>query len=381
MTQRTTPALQAHLYTRLILLAVASSSLAVVLGVGCGGGGSTTSLSGAGGNAGGGLSTGSVGTAPNGSGTASNGSATGGASSSVGGASASGTGTASTGTLSSTSGGGPCVVTACQGHVYECGDCLDNDGDGLVDADDPDCLGPCDNTESSYFGGIPGQNNAPCKMDCYFDQDTGSGNDDCYWDHKCDPHEVPPGNDPEVGCGYDLNSNTPGTSKTCTELYNAQSATCTSYCGPLTPNGCDCFGCCELPAGGGNYVWLGSMDSMGNGTCDLGHVSDPTKCHPCEPVKGCLNDCGTCELCIGKTTLPPECFPDAGTGSSSAGSSSGSATSSSGSATSSSGSATSSSGGGGGQCSAGIQPCGLPGESACPAGSYCITGCCQQIPQ
>ena len=36
-------------------------------------------------------------------------------------------------------------------------------------------------------------------------------------------------------------------------------------------------------------------------------IDDPTVCHPCTPVDACLNTCGTCELCLGKTTLPPEC--------------------------------------------------------------------------
>src|SRR5688572_7666857 len=35
-----------------------------------------------------------------------------------------------------------------------CGDCQDNDNDGLSDAADPECLGPCDNTEDSFHGGI-----------------------------------------------------------------------------------------------------------------------------------------------------------------------------------------------------------------------------------
>ncbi len=82
------------------------------------------------------------------------------------------------------SGGAPTNVATCQGKIYACGELLDNDGDGLIDSQDPDCLGLCDNTEDSYCGGIPGQNSAPCKMDRYFGQDTGSGNDDCYWSHK-----------------------------------------------------------------------------------------------------------------------------------------------------------------------------------------------------
>jgi hypothetical protein len=269
------------------------------------------------------------------------------------------------------------VIAACQGHIYQCGDLIDNDGDGLIDSDDPDCLGPCDNTEAGFYGGIPGQPGPSCTVDCYFDQDSGSGNDDCHWSHKCDPHEAAPTFYPESKegnkCVYDKAANTPGTNGTCDELYTTQSQTCHDYCGPLTPNGCDCFGCCELPAGKGNYVWLGSEDANGNGSCSLAVLNDPTKCQPCLPVQGCLNHCDPCELCIGKTTLPPECNP--GTGGSGS-TTSGSATT--GSATT--GSATTGSGGGGTQCDTGVQPCGLPGQSVCPNNSYCITGCCQQIP-
>jgi hypothetical protein len=362
---------------RAILFLIAVSPAAASLSAGCGSSGNT-----GGSGAGNATGTGGTGVGGSGSGAGSSGSGAGssgsGAGSSGSGAGSSGSGASSSGT-GAAGGSGPCVPVTCQGKTYACGDCLDNDGDGLVDADDPDCLGPCDNTEDSYFGGIPGQNNAPCKMDCYFDQDTGPGNDDCYWDHKCDPHEVAAGYYPEhdlgVQCAYDPNANTPGTSKTCDELYNAQSATCGSYCGPLTPNGCDCFGCCELPAGSAKYVWLGSTLN-GVGTCDIASVGDPSKCQPCLPVKGCLNTCEHCELCLGKTTLPPDCFPDGGSTSSSSSTSSGSTTSSSGSTTSSS----STSSGSTGQCSPGVQPCGLPGQSPCGAGTYCITGCCQQIP-
>ena len=70
-----------------------------------------------------------------------------------------------------------CVPVACQGHSYACGDCIDNDMDGHSDSADPDCVGPCDNNESGFFLNIPGGGAAPCRLDCYFDQDTGSGND------------------------------------------------------------------------------------------------------------------------------------------------------------------------------------------------------------
>ena len=246
----------------------------------------------------------------------------------------------------------PTTTAACQGHIYECGDLVDNDNDGLVDSQDPDCLGPCDDTEGSYFGGIPGQNNSPCRQDCYFDQDTGAGNDDCYWNHQCDPLSVAPDYPPSSDdkCAYDQNANTSGTSKSCDELFQAQSSACDDYCTPLTPNGCDCFGCCELPAGSGKFAWLGSTVN-GVGSCDRDHVDDPALCKPCTPVPSCFNDCGKCELCVGKDTLPSDCTnqpEDAGTTD---------------------------------QCPSGVTPCGRPGQAACPVDQYCITGCCRVVPK
>src|SRR5262245_3558860 len=48
----------------------------------------------------------------------------------------------STVSSASSMGGMPPLVEApCQSHIYQCGDLLDNDMDGLVDSYDPDCLG------------------------------------------------------------------------------------------------------------------------------------------------------------------------------------------------------------------------------------------------
>jgi len=236
---------------------------------------------------------------------------------------------------------------ACSNQIHECGDGIDNDGDGLIDAADPDCLGACDDTEKSYYGRLPGSNGPPCSTDCYFDQDVGTGNDDCRWSHKCDPHEVAPDYypEPESGssCAYNPAASIPGTLSTCADLQTTQSPLCHAYCDPLIPNGCDCFGCCELPAGSAKYVWIGSEDANGMGTCDLAHAADSTKCHPCEPVPSCLNPCDPCEKCIGKSAVPAGCSAQD-------------------------------------QCAPGIQPCGLAGQSCCPAGTYCITGCCQPTP-
>jgi hypothetical protein len=233
---------------------------------------------------------------------------------------------------------GGCAPVTCQGHLYACGNCGDDDGDGRTDWADPDCLGPCHNNESGFDLGIPGGDARPCALDCYFDQDEGSGNDQCLWDHRCDPLEP----DPNPLCRY---RSPPPPDANCP---STQTAACLDFCLRLTPNGCDCFGCCELPGGSGNWVFIGSVGTGGAGTCDLGHMTDPAACHPCTPTESCLNGCGPCELCLGRTELPPECFgggDDGGTP--------------------------------GPRCPDGVQPCGLEGDLPCPAEFYCITGCCQ----
>jgi hypothetical protein len=243
-------------------------------------------------------------------------------------------------------GGSSKGIVPCQGHVYQCGNAIDDDGDGLIDDHDPDCLGPCSNNESGFYLNIPGGDSAPCKLDCYFDQDQGSGgtsggNDGCRWDHRCDPKEP----DWAPACAY---QNPPPPSADCPA---EQASVCADFCGPLVPNGCDCFGCCQLPAGPGGaleYVFIGSVDESGTPTCRLDNLEG---CHPCTPVEACLNPCERCELCLGRTAddLPDDCFPS-------------------------------------GPPDAGSpldvcadpnrQDCGAPGLPECPEGLVCITGCC-----
>jgi hypothetical protein len=264
---------------------------------------------------------------------------------------------------------------------------VDNDRDGKADMADPDCLGPCHNAEDTYYGSIPGQAGPACTQDCYFDQDSGSGsgsvdgggNDDCNWNHRCDPKSVSPKYPPEgdAACAFDIDTNTPGTSDGCGRvpghlgeepgMYDRQSAACLNFCGPLTPNGCDCFGCCNLPAGSTQYVWLGSEVNR-EGSCTKADVNNPDKCRPCTPVKGCQNDCKECELCLGKDTLPASCTPQPPDGGSAGAA------------------GTSGTGGTGGSgtcaqvCGAGVQKCGN-GCAACAAGYFCLTGCCIPVPE
>lgn len=224
---------------------------------------------------------------------------------------------------------GPCVPQSCGGHVTECLDCADNDMDGLIDSADPECLGPCDNTEGAALtAGVGGEGGQTCKMDCYFDFGNGSGNDECFWDHTCDIET------PRDNCPYDQTAvgtaNCPAT----------QGTLCHDVCSPLTPNGCDCFGCCTFE-GLDRYVYIGTMDGN-TGTCTFDVINDEAKCRTCTPVADCLNECGTCELCIGQTELPPECTDEE-------------------------------------RCDPGVQPCGLPGDAECPQSFFCVSGCCQAI--
>jgi len=247
--------------------------------------------------------------------------------------------------VTDTTGTFTCYLVTCAGHSLECNDCTDNDMDGLIDSHDPECLGPCDNTEGPGLeSGVGGTTGNSCGVDCYFDFGNGPGNDDCLWDHRCDTLE------PEVPtCPYE--SSRVG-SKDCPA---AQSQQCTDYCKPFTPNGCDCFGCCEFdnagPGGvGRRYVWIGAMDGSNNSTCTIADVADEAKCPSCTPVANCSNPCDTCEVCIGGHMPDPSCT----------GGGSGSGTPP-------------------GQCAEGYQACGLAGQAECPNGAYCVTGCCQAV--
>ena len=252
--------------------------------------------------------------------------------------STSGQSTASAATSSGGAGGGGVGGTGqggATGGVTQCTDGIDNDGDGLIDAWDPECIGPLDNDESSFATGIPGDNIDPCKQDCFFDGNSGQGDDKCEWDLDCDPKN--PG---APKCPYDPN-------KDC----KTQGDDCIKFCSALTPNGCDCFGCCEIPLGDGSTVTI----LIGDQGCDAAHANDPTVCSPCTQSTDCINPCDPCEYCLGKNTLPPECTPDGGTGGSGMGGS-----------------------GGTGGCPSGEQACSP--SVACPPNYYCLTGCCVQIP-
>lgn len=229
-----------------------------------------------------------------------------------------------------------CYPVLCAGKSLECNDCIDNDLDGESDSHDRECLGPCDNTEGPGLeSGVGGTSGTSCGVDCYFDFGNGPGNDNCLWDHRCDPFV------PEANCQYD--SSMVGTK----DCPSTQDALCAQVCMPFTPNGCDCFGCCTFPnAGPGGVgsrdVWIGNLDENKDSTCTLADIADPAKCPTCTPVANCYNPCAQCEVCIGAPPPDPSCDP-------------------------------------GMQCPAGNQACGLAGQAECPMDSYCVSGCCQSV--
>jgi hypothetical protein len=233
---------------------------------------------------------------------------------------------------------GPCEPKSCGASTYACGDCLDNDGDGRLDASDPECLGPCDDSERALSSGTESRVNGSCRTDCYFDRNAGSGDDGCGWSYRCDPLSIAPAYPPTgmTMCEYAPENPACGAA--------ADLAACEAGCLPLTPNGCDCFGCCELPAESGRFVWLGS-EALDDARCGLSS-DDPRACKPCTPVAACQNTCEACELCVGKAALPAACA-----------------------------------GGTGPLCPEGSRACDVSVPGTCGSQEYCVTGCCVLLPR
>lgn len=207
-----------------------------------------------------------------------------GAGASVGGSGLGGGGAGNTGGQGGTDGGyGGNITVGEEGTFYcgevlcQCSDGIDNNEDGLIDGFDPYCVAPWDNDELSFETGVPGDNQDPFWQDCFFDGNSGAGDDKCRYHTEC------------------ITGERSSTDSSC-KLTQA----CIDFCGQLTPNGCDCFGCCEVTAGGNtHYLYIGadcSLDDIGN-------------CTTCTPSTQCMNTCGECELCLGKTVddLPEHC--------------------------------------------------------------------------
>jgi hypothetical protein len=251
----------------------------------------------------------------------------------------------------------------CKVNPSACTDGKDNDGDGLIDARDPECSGPCDNDEGTYATGIPGDNIDACKQDCFFDGNSGMGDDGCEWNLKCDPAN--PGAHASRSCPYDANF------KNCP---TQQSERCTKSCQRITPNGCDCFGCCSVPVNGQ------TINVLLVPSCKASAFGDPNACPRCTPQASCVNTCDKCEVCIGKPLPDPSCnTPPPGTvippggGTGGAGGTPG--TGGSGPGTGGMGGSTPPPPPPPAPCQPGVTYCGAD-PAACPNGTFCQTGCC-----
>jgi hypothetical protein len=269
----------------------------------------------------GGESSGSSGSAPGTDGTSTSGEPASSSTSTSSGLTSSST---SAGTTDASSSGGPSLdPPTCVGSTsYECANGRDDDGDGLVDLDDPDCMSPCDYSEDALSTGQNWFND--CRVDCAFDSNEGMGDDGCMWDLRCDP--ASPGE--LVGCGHFA---TP----VCENLPSEQTPECRAACEPWVPPGCDCFGCCEVEIDG--FVTPIYID--GSPDCSF---DDLESCPLCNPrIDACGNPCDAagCELCFGEHELPPGCDTNV--------------------------------------CDTG-DPCTTHGD--CDDGGYCLWGCCYPPP-
>ena len=178
----------------------------------------------------------------------------------------------------------------CGTTVCACSDGMDNDGDKVTDLADPECVSSWDNDESSFATGISGDNRDDACQDCFFDGNSGSGNDGCRLPSTC----LTEGNA----------SSGQGSCSTC-----EQSDQCVNFCKAFTPNGCDCFGCCTVQLANNTTVHV----ALSSG-CQIDGNTVGDGCMECVPNDSCINTCGRCELCPGKTIddLPDDCFTSGG---------------------------------------------------------------------
>jgi hypothetical protein len=207
----------------------------------------------------------------------------------------------------------------CGTDLCACNNAADDDGDGQIDGFDIECIGAYDNDEASFATGIPGDNSDPKWQDCFYDGNSGAGDDNCRYSTDC------------------LTGTLAATHEDC-----VVTEACIDFCADRTPNGCDCFGCCGVfdAQGVEHFVYV-------TGSCTEETLDDPGVCTECTQSTQCGNECGECELCPG---VAPEDLPEscAGTG-----------------------------GGPGFTCDDGSPVC-TP-EVPCQAGRYCMNGCCYMV--
>ncbi len=160
----------------------------------------------------------------------------------------------------------PLIATA-----QQCADGIDNNNNGRVDMADPYCRSPADNDESSFASGLPGDDiNSASSLDCWFDGNSGSGDDGCSV-HACCLIDGP--------CPANLSPQT----------YDPENCTvsqaCIDACVPITKQDCDCFGCCNICPPGQSCTRV-QVHPVISPTCTIDSLGDSSACQPCsgDPV-------------------------------------------------------------------------------------------------
>ncbi len=206
----------------------------------------------------------------------------------------------------------------CGTVLCQCNDGVDNDNDGKIDLFDTLCSGAQDNDESSIslgvgdnpnsLTGINGDNVTVAHQDCFFDGDTGPGNDRCEYDTQCLCPEPwsDSNNDGKVddclkGTTAIPYSSTPDCNLEQKEPPKPESKSCKLLCGQYIPNGCDGKGCCDFYKANGDKVEISL--ALSSKTCDP-NVS-MAGCVTCTQDTDVVNTCDTCEICLGKSPSQP----------------------------------------------------------------------------
>ena len=223
--------------------------------------------------------------------------------------------------------------------MTQCSDGIDNDGDGKIDYGDPECVGPLDNDEGTFATGIPGDNIDACKQDCFFDGNSGMGDDGCDWQLKCDPMTN------NASCPYDA---------AYAQSHMTECSLSASQSRQVHR---------QLPQAGAERLRLlrllhGSRRARRRFAWRRPAPPPTSTTRPsaraCTQVTQCMVPCGRCEVCVGKPTIPADCYPyDGGVPD----------------------------GGTPYTCPAGYMACGQYGidPALCPEGTGCVTGCCRPL--
>jgi hypothetical protein len=152
----------------------------------------------------------------------------------------------------------------CGASPCACANGVDDDGDGNADSEDVECQGDMDNDEATFATGMPGDNRDPKWQDCFFDGNSGAGDDRCRYPTGCLTGDIAQ-SDPAC----------------------AITQSCLERCMPSVPQGCDCFGCCTVS------TRTGSVDIRLSAGCTSAKLDNPNACERCEKSTTCQPPPGT----------------------------------------------------------------------------------------